>query len=98
MKKIAFIISSVIFLAACKTGHKDLMDSGLVKTYDDGYEVVFFGYNPQDTLLQKYPVSDTDSLEYHYNLDTKQTLIYLLEESRYAVLNENFEFLWYESR
>jgi hypothetical protein len=94
MKRLGFILFSSVLFVSCKT-------TQTVSNLDrNGFEVVYIGYNPEDTLVdvETYHVSDTDSLEFHYNMETKQTLIYLVEETRYAVLNENFKLLWFESK
>jgi hypothetical protein len=93
MKNLAVILFSSILLVSCKTMQTA---SNLDR---NGFEVVYFGYNPNDTLagVESYPVTESDSLEYRYS-PTKGTLVYLVEETRYVVLNENYKFLWFESK
>jgi hypothetical protein len=92
MKKLVFISIIALSLFSCKT-------SQTVSNLDrNGFEVVYFGYNPQDSLYEKYPVSYSDSLEYHYDLESNRTLVYVVEETRYVVLNENFELIRIESK
>lgn len=93
MKKLIFISIAVLSLFSCKT-------SQTVSNLDrNGFEVVYIGYNPNDTLagVESYPVTESDSLEFRYS-PTKGTLVYLVEETRYVVLNENYKFLWFESK
>jgi hypothetical protein len=84
------ILSASLF--SCKT-------SQTVSNLDrNGFEVVYIGYNPNDTIYETYPITQTDSLEYHYDSNSQQYKIYVVEETRYVVLNENYELLWIESK
>jgi hypothetical protein len=92
MKKLIFISIVILSLSSCKT-------SQTVSNLDrNGFEVAYIGYNPQDSIYEKYPVSDSDSLEYHYDSASNQTLVYIVEETRYVVLSENFELIRIESK
>ena len=92
MKNITIIFCISLVIISCK-----MMRSS---THPDrnGFEVVYVGYDPKDSLYEGYPVKDTDSLEFHYDPVAKKTRIYIVEVTRYIVLNENFELLWIESR
>jgi hypothetical protein len=99
MKKLILIFSISISLVSCKSFEEQVRSRGnYVDVKSDGYVVEYFGYNPSDTLIDKYPINDSDSLSYFYDLDTKQTLIYVIEETRYVILNENLELLRFESK
>jgi len=48
--------------------------------------------------LEKYPVSECDSMFMQFDQKTHEIRYYLLEEQRYVVLNQFYEILWYESK
>lgn len=92
MKNLVVILFSSILLVSCKTMQTA---SNLDR---NGFEVVYVGHDPNESPYEKYPVKDSDSLEFHYDLESKQNRIYVVEETRYVVLNESFELLWIESK
>lgn len=99
MKKLFIFCIIICSLLSCNTLEREVKARGnyYVKR-PDGYIVEFFGYNPSDTLIERYPVKDTDSIEMVYDQDLKELRYYIVEENRYVVLSENYELLWYESR
>jgi hypothetical protein len=98
MKKLVFVLFGSLIFVSCKTTQTVSDLDTQPKLDRNGFEVVYIGYNPQDSLYEKYPVTQTDSLEYHYDLNSQQYRIYVVEETRYVVLNENYELLWIESK
>lgn len=99
MKKLIFVFGAISLLTSCKSFEEQVRARGnYVDVKPDGYVVEYIGYNPQDSLIERYPVSETDSIRIIQDVDTKKLLYYIVEDTRYVVLNENYELLRIESK
>jgi len=103
MKNLIYFAVLCFGLVCCKiSDYKHDSKNKLLNAYQEtdrnGFEVLYIGSDPKDSIFDKFPVKDSDSLEFHYDPTTHQIRIYVVQNERYVVLNENYELLWFVSR
>ena len=108
MKKLVFVFSMGIVSTSCNTFKEQVnSDQQYVTIYEYGKAVKIPINNDVDSTIEledevivrdKYTINDSDSTFIGYHPETKEQIIYLVESTRYVVLNQRYEVLWFESK
>ena len=107
MKKLFLVFSIVSVLTSCNAFKEQIDNQQYITVYEYGNPVKISVNNNVDSTTELedieivrdiYPINDLDSTFIGYHPETNEQIIYLVESTRYVVLNQFHEVLWFESK